>query len=401
MKDQLISLLQIALKSKGYQNKYRGINIGQAVNDMSNIPFLEYHEILASPFDFLTSPISKANYVYFSSGTLGNPKTFFYSHEDFDKMAYQCTRFSMIEGLSKTDTVLLLLPLSLWIAGAITRLGHIGVGACVVPLSLSGTMKTWAAIASQIDYTCISSTPSVLRDFSSIGPQKKVRIIETTGEPLPHSMRKSIEKKYGGEVYDAYGLSEAVVGVECEEHQGFHYFEDATIIEIVDPETGDTLEEGEEGEIVITSLLQHLMPIIRFRTGDLGVLSKTSCRCGLSYPRVWVKGRSHLTINLPSAVKLYPYQILGAISITEGLLPDYEVVVTEKKGIHKLLFQIEGEKFTDQRKAKKNLESSSLDIIDLVNSGNIEIELELLKKGELTRTGNTKHVSRVIDKRNF
>lgn len=399
MKDQLISLFQTALKSHGYQQKYKNVNIGEAVEDISKIPFLEYHEILSSPFTFLTSPISEAHYVYFSSGTLGKPKTLFYSAKDIEKIAYQCTRFSMIEGISASDTVLLLLPMSLWITGAITRLGHIGAGASVVPLSLSGSMNTWASIASLIDYTCISSTPSVLMDFAPQAPQKDVRIVETTGEPLPTAVRKKIEQGYGGEVYDAYGLTEAVVGVECHEHSGFHYFEDSTIVEVVNPDTGEVLGEGEEGEIVVTSLLQHLMPIIRFRTGDLGYLSRDPCECELRYPRVWVKGRSHLTINLPAAVKLYPYQILEAISLTEGLLPDYEVVVTESNDMHKLLFRIEADGPVDQKEAEKNLESLSLDIVDLVNSEKVKIDLEILKKGELPRNGSAKHVSRIIDKR--
>ena len=401
MKDQLISLLKTALKSPGYQKKYREVNIGEAVEDISKIPFLEYHEILSSPFGFLTSPVSEAHYVYFSSGTLGKPKTLFYSAADIERVAYQCTRFSMIEGISPSDTVLLLLPMSLWITGAITRLGHIGVGACVVPLSLSGSMNTWATIAALIDYTCISSTPSVLMEFASRAPQKEMRIVETTGEPLPASVRRKIERFYGGEVYDAYGLTEAVVGVECSKHSGYHYFEDSTIIEIVDPDSGEVLDEGEEGEIVVTSLLQHLMPIIRYRTGDLGYLSRDACECGLYYPRVWVKGRSHLTINLPAAVKLYPYQILEAISLTEGLLPDYEVVVTEKKDIHRLLFRIEADGPVNQREAERNLESLSLDIVDLVNSGKVEVDLEILERGELSRNGSAKHVSRIIDKRNF
>ena len=401
MKYQLISLLQSALKSQGYQKKYKKINIGEAVEDMSKIPFLEFHEILSSPFDFLTAPVSEAHYVYFSSGTLGKPKTLFYSAADFERMAYQCVRFSMIEEISENDTVLLLLPMSLWITGAITRLGHIGVGATVVPLSLSGSMNTWAHIASLIDYTCISSTPSVLMDFASHAPRREVRIVETTGEPLPATVRKRIEQAYNGEVYDAYGLTEAVVGVECSEHSGFHYFEDSTIVEVVDPESGNVLEEGEEGEIVVTSLLQHLMPIIRYRTGDLGYLSKTPCECGLCYPRVWIKGRSHLTINLPAAVKLYPYQILEAISLTEGLSPDYEVVVTERKDVHRLLFRIEADGPVNQKEALKNLESLSLDIVDLVNSGKVEVDLEILEKGELTRNSSAKHVSRIIDRRNL
>ncbi|MGC1121747.1 MAG: AMP-binding protein [Candidatus Methanofastidiosia archaeon] len=398
MKDQLISLLQTALKSKGYQKKYKNINIGEAIEDTSKIPLLEYHEILSSPFDFLTSPLSAAHYVYFSSGTLGKPKTLFYSAKDIERVAYQCTRFSMIEGISNSDTVLLLLPMSLWITGAITRLGHIGAGACVVPLSLSGSMNTWTHIASLIDYTCISSTPSVLMDFAPQAPQKDIRIVETTGEPLPDSVRKTIEHKYKGEVYDAYGLTEAVVGVECSEHKGFHYFGDSTIVEVIDPESGAVLDEGETGEIVVTSFLQHLMPIIRFRTGDLGYVSATPCDCGLRYPRVWVKGRSHLTINLPAAVKLYPYQILEAILSIEGLLPDYEVMVTEKKGIHRLLFRIEADGPVDQKEAEENLESLSLDIVDLVNSGKVEIDLDIVEKGVLSED-STKHVSRIIDKR--
>jgi phenylacetate-CoA ligase len=398
MKDQLISLLQTALKSKGYQKKYRNINVGEAIEDISKIPLLEYHEILSSPFDFLTSPVSAAQYVYFSSGTLGKPKTLFYSAEDIERVARQCTRFSMIEGISNADTVLLLLPMSLWITGAITRLGHIGAGACVVPLSLSGSMNTWAHIASLIDYTCISSTPSVLMDFAPQAPQRDIRIVETTGEPLPDSMRRSIEREYKGEVYDAYGLTEAVVGVECNEHKGFHYFEDSTIVEIIDPESGASLEKGESGEIVVTSFLQHLMPIIRFRTGDLGYVSTAPCECGLRYPRVWVKGRSHLTINLPAAVKLYPYQISEAILSTEGLLPNYEVVVTEYKGIHRLLFRIEADGPVNQEEVEKNLESLSLDIVDLVNSGKVEMNIDIVEKGVLSG-GSTKHISRIVDQR--
>jgi len=139
-------------------------------------------------------------------------------------------------------------------------------------------------------------------------------MVETTGEPLLDSERHLIEARFGAFVHDAYGLSECVVGTECRVRNGFHYWPDATHVEVLEPDSDRPVPEGEMGELVVTSLMQEHLPIIRYRSGDKGRIDQQRCACGHGGPRVHFDGRIADTLVLPRAVNLDASDLAALIS---------------------------------------------------------------------------------------
>ena len=243
--------------------------------------------------------------MFFSSGTTGTPKMVGYSKADLERIGELCARFAKLEGITPQSRVMVLLPMALWSVGKITIEGHMRLGAQVFPVDLHGGIPLWQYMADLIRPTVISSTPSVLAAWAMEYHGPRLQLVETTGEPLLIWERQVIEARFGAFVHDSYGLSECVVGVECRVRNGFHFWEDAVGIEIVDPETKKTLEHGQVGEIVVTSFMQEHVPIIRYRTGDLGYIVPEPCPCGRQLPKLKLKGRlGKNTVILPRAVKL-------------------------------------------------------------------------------------------------
>lgn len=253
----------------------------------------------------LPAPGDKGELLFISTGTTGSPKLIRYGSDDLDRVADLCARFGRLEGVTGHSRVMVLLPMGLWPVGRITVAGHRRLGAQVFPVDLHGGIHTWERMAREIRPTVISSTPSVLVDWASShyeGP--RLELLETTGEPLMSRERHLIEGAFGGLVYDAYGLTECVVGVECAIRDGFHFWPDATGVEILAPERDQSLEPGKIGELVLTSFQQATQPILRYRSGDLGRLEPQPCPCGHPSPLVRLKGRLRPGLSLPRGVLL-------------------------------------------------------------------------------------------------
>lgn len=371
----LKSLIKHSLNSKLYSEKFKD------VSDFKKLPFLEHNEILQRPLDLLTDKQNVASKIYFSSGTTGKPKTFFFSIEDIENISNLCKRFSILEGVNSSDRVLIILPMALWSVGELTKLGHIKTGASVIPVDLSSSaLINVNSIINIIKPTIISSTPSVLMEYIKKYDAPQVRIIETTGEKLTDEMRNKIESAFGGVVYDAYGLSEAVIGVECEVHDGYHYWEDYVILEVIDPNTNEEIEEGEIGEIVVTCLKRNLMPIIRYKTGDLGRITKQRCICGLNTPRVFIEERKEFSIQLSAGVSITHSQIRKVFDKIFGETPNsVEILISHKEVIDKLYFKITCETLNDDKYVIQALQNISIDFLDLIRLNLIEIEVSSAK----------------------
>lgn len=257
---------------------------------------------------------SGAGRLFFSSGTTGNPKMIRYGTEDLERVAKLCARFAVLEGVTIRSRVMVLLPMALWSVGKITWMGHLRARADVYPVDLHGGIEAWQRMADRIRPTVISSTPSVLAAWAPHYNGPKLELIETTGEPLLTRERHVIEAKFGGFVFDAYGLSECVVGVNCKVRDGFHYWTDAVGVEILDAKENRPVADGESGEIVLTSFMQTRMPIIRYRTGDKGRMLVGPCPCGHTSPRLGVEGRLSETYQMPRGVNLSPSDLHAALS---------------------------------------------------------------------------------------
>ncbi|MEW6218929.1 MAG: AMP-binding protein [Thermodesulfobacteriota bacterium] len=262
----------------------------------------------------LSGPRHGGEVLFYSSGTTGLPKLTRYGAGDLDRVYDLCVRFARLEGVGAHSRVMALLPMALWTVGKITVQGHLRAGAQVFPVDLHGGVEAWQRAADAIRPTVISSTPSVLSAWAPHYRGRALTLVETTGETLLHSERHAIEASFGCFVHDAYGLSECVVGVECRARHGFHFWPDAVGVEILEEDGNCLLPPGETGEVVVTSFMQALAPILRYRTGDRGRIPAAPCICGAAQPRVEITGRIGETYALPRGVKLRRADVLEALA---------------------------------------------------------------------------------------
>ncbi|MBF0436741.1 MAG: phenylacetate--CoA ligase family protein [Magnetococcales bacterium] len=242
--------------------------------------------------------------LFLSSGTQGKPKMMPFTESDLERIADLCGRFSVLEGINAQSRSMVLLPMASWTVGRITMDGHCKAGAQVHGIDLHGGVTAWQQACDAIRPTVISSTPSVLAAWAPHYNGPPMTLLETTGEPLLESERRLIEARFGAFVHDAYGLTECVVGVECAMRQGFHYWPDSVYVEILDPVKNTPVPVGTMGEIVLTSFQRDSLPILRYRSGDLGWLVQTPCPCGRQEPLLHLYGRKAPALALPRGVSL-------------------------------------------------------------------------------------------------
>jgi len=211
-----------------------------------------------------------------------------------------------------------------------------------------------------------------------------------------------LERVFGGRVYDAYGLTETLVGVECNCHDGFHYWEDSVYVEVVSPDTGEPLEDGEIGEIVVTSLLREAMPIIRYRTGDMGFISREKCDCGCTAPRVWIIGRKERTLMLLDGVKVPVSHIIDLLSSIEGVIPSFRLIITRTEGKEILDFEVEvlpGYEVDPEFIQEKIKYSLSPDVAELAETRKLSITVKTMPINTLPRAIGQKFAQIIMDLR--
>lgn len=178
-------------------------------------------------------------------------------------------------------------------------------------------------------------------------------------------MRKYIKDELGVELYDIYGLTEIYgpgIGINCEKESGIHYWDDYIYIEIIDPKTGKTLPDGEEGEIVITTLVKEGAPLLRFRTHDISRIIPEKCSCGRCYPRIdMIKGRSDDMFKV-HGVNIFPSQVEELLQNVDGVSSEYSIAIAHDDEINKdimiLTAEAEG-RVNFEETAKKSVKCSS------------------------------------------
>jgi phenylacetate-CoA ligase len=213
-------------------------------------------------------------------------------------------------------------------------------------------------------------------------------------------MRKHIESATNVAAYDIYGLSEIIgpgVAIECPCHNGLHIFEDHFYPEIIDPETGKVLPDGQEGELVLTTLSKWAMPMIRYRTRDITTLLPGSCPCGRSLRRMRRIGRRSDDMLIIRGVNVYPSQIEAVLLEVEGILPHYMIILTREHGLDQIEVQVEvtAQVFSDRVGTLEALSDKIMDTIERVVG--IRIKVTLVEPQTIARSeGKAK---RVIDKR--
>lgn len=294
MKDK--KLLNIYKEHPFYQKKCVGLKI----DSFLDLPFTTSKDVV----DLYNLNRVGDSTIFFTSGTTGEPKAIYYSQYDIESLSDYVRWLCDVEGANGKETVLVLMDQSFWGVGYITGLGHIKAGNIVIPIDNDLPKEKLKEIIDVIKPTVISSLPSVLMEVGDVISGYKFKIIETTGEKLSNIERKHIEEVYGGEVFDAYGLTEVVIGAECREHDGYHFNDKLLKLEIVDPVNRIPVGERVFGELVITTLNSKSTPIIRYLSGDMCKISYGACNCGLRYPKIWILDRLMPTIKLHEGYKI-------------------------------------------------------------------------------------------------
>jgi phenylacetate-CoA ligase len=344
----------------------------RTLDDLGRLPFTVKGDLRDTyPFGLFASPMEEVVRLHASSGTTGKPIVVAYTQSDLDVWTQVMVRSFAACGLHRGDVIQNAYGYGLFTGGLGAHYGGEALGATVIPIS-GGNTDRQIMVLRDFGVTAICCTPSYFLHLMERGRElgadfSRLRAGIFGAEPWSEAMRRRIEADTGVKAYDIYGLSEIVgpgVGIECHAQAGLHLFEDHFYPEIVDPETGRVLPEGEEGELVLTTLSKDAMPMIRYRTRDVTSLVPEPCACGRTVRRIRRIGRRSDDMFIIRGVNVFPSQVETALLAVEGTLPHYQIVLTREKGLDEIEVKVEvtPEVFSDQIRAlealRRKLESA-------------------------------------------
>lgn len=328
----------------------------KGTGDLYKLPF-SYKQDLRDyyPYGLFAVPLKDIKRVHASSGTTGKQIVVGYTNHDLEMWAQCVARALAAAGCTKNSFVQISYGYGLFTGGLGLHGGAEQIGATVIPTSSGNTKRQ---IQTMIDFgtTILCCTPSYAmylgETVEEMGVKDKLSLKAGVfgAEPWTEGMRKKIETSLGIKAYDIYGLSEIMgpgVAFECEKQSGMHINEDMFIPEIVDPDTGEVLPEGSEGEIVFTTITKEGFPVIRYRTHDIGSLNYEKCGCGRTFLRMnKPTGRSDDMLII-RGVNVFPSQIEEVLmTVGEGITPNYQIVVDRVNNSDTLEVRVEmSEKF--------------------------------------------------------
>jgi phenylacetate-CoA ligase len=379
----------------------------RTLDDVAKLPFTVKSDLRDTyPFGLFASPMKDVVRLHVSSGTTGKPIVVAYTSDDVDVWTSVMARCMAGCGLHRGDILQNAYGYGLFTGGLGAHYGAEALGATVVPTS-GGNADRQIMLLKDFGVTAICCTPTyflhLIDRAAELGVELKklpLRAGVFGAEPWTESMRRHIESKSGIEAFDIYGLSEIIgpgVSCECRRHQGLHIFEDHFYPEIVDPESGEPLPDGTEGELVLTTLSKHAMPMIRYRTRDITMLLTGRCECGRTIRRMGRIGRRSDDMLIIRGVNVFPSQVEAALLQIEGTLPNYQIVLTREQGLDQMEVQVEvtSHMFNDQIGALQGLQDRIQSALDHVLG--IRVQVSLVEANSLARSeGKAK---RVIDRR--
>lgn len=324
----------------------------KTLDDLRRLPFTTKGDLRDNyPFGLFAVPMSNVVRLHASSGTTGRATVVGYTKKDIETWSELMARSFVAAGLTKNDMIHNAYGYGLFTGGLGAHYGAERLGASVVPIS-GGNTKRQIVILQDFGPTAICCTPSYALYLAEQGEEMevdmrslKLRVGILGAEPWSEKIREEIENKLNIAALDIYGLSEVMgpgVSMECREgRQGLHIFEDHFIAEIIDPDTGEVLPPGEEGEIVFTTITKEAFPLIRYRTSDITRLMMEPCKCGRTHVRMGrVSGRSDDMLII-RGVNVFPSQIENVLLDIEGLEPHYQLIVDREGTLDTLEIQVE------------------------------------------------------------
>ncbi len=349
--------LQAIISSDNYFGKmYRELGITQVrtAEDFRKLPFVDKAELRnAYPLGIQAVPDEEIVRIHSSSGTTGKPVIIPYTAKDVDDWATMFARCYETAGIGKSDRIQITPGYGLWTAGIGFQAGCEKLGAMAIPMGPGNTEKQ-LQMMQDLKSTVICATSSyallLAEEINKRGLKDKICLKKGVigSERWSDKKREYISNELGIELYDIYGLTEIYgpgIGINCDHQTGMHYWDDFIYIEIIDPETGEPVEDGEEGEIVITTLVKEGAPLLRFRTHDLSRIIPGECPCGSRYPRLDViKGRSDDMFKV-HGVNMFPSQVEELIGTVDGVSSEYKIDIAhdDEKNRDIIILTVEAE----------------------------------------------------------
>jgi phenylacetate-CoA ligase len=321
----------------------------RSLADLGRLPFTVKADLRDTyPFGLFASPMEEIVRLHASSGTTGKPIVVAYTQADLDVWTEVMVRSFAACGLHRGDVIQNAYGYGLFTGGLGAHYGAEALGATVIPIS-GGNTERQLMVMADFGVTAICCTPSYFLHLLESAREMKLdlsrlRVGVFGAEPWSDSMRERIQADSGIRAHDIYGLSEIVgpgVGIECEQQDGLHIFEDHFYPEIIDPDSGEVLPDGAEGELVLTTLSKQAMPMIRYRTRDVTAILTEPCECGRTLRRIRRIGRRSDDMFIIRGVNVFPSQVETALLRVEGTLPHYQIVLTREKGLDQMEVRVE------------------------------------------------------------
>ncbi len=382
--------------------KKAGITGVSSPEDFEKIPFTDKADLRnAYPLGIQACPDEKVVRIHSSSGTTGKPVIIPYTAKDVDDWATMFARCYEIAGITNKDRIQITPGYGLWTAGIGFQAGCEKLGAMAIPMGPGNTDKQLQMMI-DLESTVICATSSyallLAEEINKRGLKDKIKLKKGVigSERWSDAKRNYIAKELGIELYDIYGLTEIYGpgnGINCPDQTGMHIFDDFLYTEIIDPQTGEVLPDGEEGEIVITTLVKEGAPLIRFRTHDLSRIIPGECSCGRSFPRLdTIKGRSDDMFKV-HGVNMFPSQVEEILGTVDGVSSEYKIDIAhdETKNRDIIMITVEADGRVDFAKTAetiRNIFKSKLNVTPNV----VVVSLNTLPRSE-------KKTQRVFDHR--
>ena len=365
------------------------------IEDVRKLPFTTKEDLRENyPFGLFAVPKEKIVRIHTSSGTSGKPKVVGYTASDIENWINMMARCLYMVGVRAKDILQNMVNYAFFTGGLGFHCAAERIGAVVVP---AGTGNTERQIRYMIDFgtTVVHATPSYALHIKEVAEEMGIRPDEIGlrigcfgAEPWSENTRKRLEDAFNIKAYDSYGLSEMNgpgVAFECEEQNGLHIWADHYLIEIVDPDTGETLSEGEKGELVLTPLTKEAMPLLRYRTGDITFIMDEECSCGRTHPKIHrILGRSDDMI-IVRGINVFPSQIEHVLMQIPEVGDHFQVIITRDGSMDEITVRVEmrDEVFTGELSDLKRIQEKVQR--ELYKELNLRTNVDLVEKGTLER----------------
>src|SRR6266496_2976863 len=329
----------------------------RSLEDLDRLPLTTKQDLRDNyPFGLLAVPMKEVIRVHASSGTTGKPTVVAYTRNDIQLWSDLMARTCAAAGVTDDDVVHNAYGYGLFTGGLGAHYGAERLGATVVPIS-GGSTERQIALIQDFGARVLCATPSYALAIAEVAEQQGVDLTRSTleiglfgAEPWSGAMRREIEARLGLKAIDIYGLSEIMgpgVACECECQAGLHGWEDHFLFEVIDPETGRAVREGQAGELVITTLTKEALPMLRYRTRDITRVTTKPCDCGRTHLRILrITGRNDDMLII-RGVNVYPSQVEAVLVGLPDIAPHYQLVVERRGSLDAVTVEVEAQPGVD------------------------------------------------------